>query len=224
MPNKFIFSPETIIKAYSVGVFPMAQSRDDPELRFYEPAIRGIIPINPPHIPRRLIRFARQSRWQVRFDSAFADVVRHCAEMRADNTWINAEIETLYFALHKMGFGHSVEIWDHDRLIGGLYGLSLGSAFFGESMFSEESNASKMALAFLMAALHKAKFTLLDAQFSSEHLRQFGLIDASARIQTGPSFSTKPAFGHASSSKPARNISSFTAAKKRYIINGMLKP
>jgi len=177
MPNKFIFSPETIIKAYSVGVFPMAQSRDDPELRFYEPAIRGIIPINPPHIPRRLIRFARQSRWLVRFDSAFADVVRHCAEMRADNTWINAEIETLYFALHKMGFGHSVEIWDHDRLIGGLYGLSLGSAFFGESMFSEESNASKMALAFLMAALHKAKFTLLDAQFSSEHLRQFGLID-----------------------------------------------
>ena len=129
MAEQIIYSPETIIKAYSCGVFPMAQSRDDPELRFYEPAIRGVIPITPPHIPRRLIRFAKQSTWQVTFDTAFADVVRHCAEMRADNTWINAEIETLYFALHKMGFGHSVEIWDGNRLVGGLYGLSLGSAF-----------------------------------------------------------------------------------------------
>jgi len=177
MAEQFIYSPETIIKAYSCGVFPMAQSREDPELRFYEPAIRGVIPIRPPHIPRRLIRFAKQSRWRVSFDSAFAEVVRHCAEMRADNTWINAEIETLYFALHKMGFGHSVEIWEDDRLIGGLYGLSLGSAFFGESMFSKASNASKLALAYLMAALHKGQFSLLDAQFTSDHLRQFGLID-----------------------------------------------
>lgn len=177
MAEQIIYSPETIIKAYSCGVFPMAQSRDDPELRFYEPAIRGVIPITPPHIPRRLIRFAKQSTWQVTFDTAFADVVRHCAEMRADNTWINAEIETLYFALHKMGFGHSVEIWDGNRLVGGLYGLSLGSAFFGESMFSTASNASKLALAYLMAVLHKAQFSLLDAQFTSDHLRQFGLID-----------------------------------------------
>ena len=177
MAEQFIYSPETIIKAYSCGVFPMAQSRDDPELRFYEPAIRGVIPIDPPKIPRRLVRFIKHSAWHVTFDRAFGHVVHHCAEMRRDNTWINAEIERLYFALHKMGFGHSVEIWEEDRLIGGLYGLSLGSAFFGESMFSKTSNASKMALACLMAALHHAKFTLLDAQFSSEHLRQFGLID-----------------------------------------------
>ena len=122
MAEQIIYSPETIIKAYSCGVFPMAQSRDDPELRFYEPAIRGVIPITPPHIPRRLIRFAKQSTWQVTFDTAFADVVRHCAEMRVDNTWINAEIETLYFALHKWALAIQLKSGTATGLLAGCMG------------------------------------------------------------------------------------------------------
>lgn len=177
MSSSHLYSPETIIKAYSCGVFPMAQSRSDPELRFYEPALRGILPITPPHLPRRLFRQMKQSSWQLRFNTAFRHVIHMCAELRADNTWINPQIEQLYFALHKMGFAHSVEIWDENVMIGGLYGVSIGGAFFGESMFSLQSNASKMALGYLMISLHRAEYTLLDAQFSNDHLLQFGLIE-----------------------------------------------
>lgn len=177
MTSHYIYAPETLIKAYSCGVFPMAESRHDPELRFYKPAIRGVIPINPPHIPRRLFRQMRCSNWHLRLNSNFKHVIHMCAELRHDNTWINPQIEQLYFALHKMGFAHSVEIWDEQKMVGGLYGVSLGAAFFGESMFSIETNASKMALGYLMIALHRAQYHLLDAQFSSGHLMQFGLIE-----------------------------------------------
>lgn len=179
MSDAYIYAPETIIKAYSLGVFPMAESRDDGDLHFYEPQQRGILRINPPHIPRRLLRLVRQTPWRVSINTDFRAVIEGCAEQtesRADS-WINAEIIRLYLALHKMGFAHSFEVWEGAALIGGLYGIKLGGAFFGESMFSRRSNASKIALAHLMARLYYGNFTLLDAQFANDHLLQFGLIE-----------------------------------------------
>ncbi len=181
MSNAYIFAPETIIKAYSLGVFPMAESRDDKSIHFYEPQLRGVLPIEPPHIPRRLLRLVRQTSWHVTINHDFRAVIEGCAEptdTRADS-WINTEIIRLYLALHKMGFAHSFEVWEDDTLIGGLYGIHLGSAFFGESMFSRRSNASKIALSHLMARLYFGKFKLLDAQFANDHLRQFGLLEIS---------------------------------------------
>lgn len=179
MSDAYIYAPETIIKAYSLGVFPMAESRDDGALHFYEPQQRGILPINPPHIPRRLLRLVRQTGWQVSINTDFRAVIEGCAEQTEsrEDSWINAEIIRLYLALHKMGFAYSVEVWEEQALIGGLYGIKLGSAFFGESMFSRRSNASKIALAHLMARLYYGGFTLLDAQFANDHLLQFGLIE-----------------------------------------------
>lgn len=179
MSEAYIYAPETIIKAYSLGVFPMAESRDDGALHFYEPQQRGILPINPPHIPRRLLRLVRQTRWQVSINTDFRAVIEGCAEQTEsrEDSWINAEIIRLYLALHKMGFAHSFEVWEDKALIGGLYGIKLGGAFFGESMFSRRSNASKIALAHLMARLYYGNFTLLDAQFTNDHLLQFGLIE-----------------------------------------------
>ena len=181
MSEAYIYAPETIIKAYSLGVFPMAESRDDGALHFYEPQQRGILPINPPHIPRRLLRLVRQTRWQVSINTDFRAVIEGCAEQTEsrEDSWINAEIIRLYLALHKMGFAHSFEVWEDKVLIGGLYGIKLGGAFFGESMFSRRSNASKIALAHLMARLYYGNFTLLDAQFTNDHLLQFGLIEIS---------------------------------------------
>ena len=178
MSDAYIYAPETIIKAYSLGVFPMAESRDDGALHFYEPQERGILPINPPHIPRRLLRLVRQTGWQVSINTDFRAVIEGCAEQTEsrEDSWINAEIIRLYLALHKMGFAYSFEVWEEQALIGGLYGIKLGSAFFGESMFSRRSNASKIALAHLMARLYYGGFTLLDAQFANDHLLQFGLI------------------------------------------------
>lgn len=179
MSDAYIYAPETIIKAYSLGVFPMAESRDDGALHFYEPQQRGILPINPPHIPRRLLRLVRQTGWQVSINTNFRAVIEGCAEQTEsrEDSWINAEIIRLYLALHKMGFAYSFEVWEEQALIGGLYGIKLGSAFFGESMFSRRSNASKIALAHLMARLYYGGFTLLDAQFANDHLLQFGLIE-----------------------------------------------
>lgn len=177
MTKTYAYSPETIIKAYSLGVFPMAESRDDPEINFYEPDIRGVLPLNPPHIPRRLMKLVRQKPYRITLDTDFKSVIEACAAPsdNRDDSWINPEIVTLYCALHKMGFAHSLEVWDSDMLIGGLYGVRLGRAFFGESMFSRRSNASKIALTHLMARLYYAGYTLLDAQFSNDHLIQFGI-------------------------------------------------
>ena len=179
MSTAYIYAPETIIKAYSLGVFPMAESREDGAIHFYEPQLRGILPIQPPHIPRRLLRSVRQTSWDVTINQDFRAVIEGCAEVTKTrkDSWINTEIIRLYLALHKMGFAHSFEVWEGDALIGGLYGIRLGSAFFGESMFSRRSNASKIALAHLMARLYFGKFKLLDAQFANDHLRQFGLIE-----------------------------------------------
>lgn len=179
MTENIIIAPETLLRAYEIGVFPMALARDASEIHFYEPDMRGIIPLSPPHIPKRLLRTVKQKPFQIRYNSAFHEVITQCATLTKtrDDTWINETIISLYTTLHEMGHAHSVEVYDETKLVGGLYGIKLGRVFFGESMFSRAPNASKIALAHLMARLHHGGFTLLDAQFGNDHLTQFGLIE-----------------------------------------------
>jgi leucyl/phenylalanyl-tRNA--protein transferase len=174
-------TPELLLRAYAAGIFPMAETADDPEVFWVDPEERGVLPLESFHLPRRLRRRLRQSDFEVRCDSAFEAVVRGCAEPRPErpNTWINEEIVRLYGALFRAGFAHSVETWREGELVGGLYGVALGGAFFGESMFSRVSDASKVALAHLVARLRLGGFRLLDTQFVTEHLRQFGAIEIS---------------------------------------------
>ena len=157
----------------------MAAAHDSDDIYFYEPDMRGVIPVCPPHIPKKLLKLVRRTQWTVTLDRDFRGVIEGCAEIREErqDSWINSEIKRLYLSLHKMGFAHSVEVWNNQQLIGGLYGIHLGAAFFGESMFSRASNASKLALAHLMARLYHSGFSLLDAQFSNRHLLQFGLVE-----------------------------------------------
>ena len=171
-----IITPQVLLKAYSVGVFPMAESADDPSLYWIEPDERGVLPLNNFHISRSLKKSVRHERFEIRIDTAFEQVMKHCAEKAGDrkDTWINARILRLYGQLHKMGCCHSVESWRDGELVGGLYGLRLGAAFFGESMFARATDASKVALVHLVARLNFGGFKLLDAQFVNEHLRQFG--------------------------------------------------
>ncbi len=174
-----VLTPQILLGAYASGIFPMAESRHDPDLYWIDPDVRGILPLTDIHIPRRLRRTLRNGPYEVRADSDFIGVIRGCAEhtqVRPD-TWINSEIEGLYAALFDMGFAHSVETWQGAELVGGLYGVALGGAFFGESMFSRARDASKVALVHLAARLIKSRFTLLDTQFLTEHLRQFGAIE-----------------------------------------------
>lgn len=167
------------MRAYAVGLFPMAERHDDETLYWIDPEKRGILPLNRFHIPRRLRRRVRSRTYDIRCNTAFEDVIRQCATPAADRseTWINEEIIRLYVDLHKMGRAHSIEAWHDDTLVGGLYGVSLGAAFFGESMFSEAVDASKVALVHLVAALRKSGFQLLDSQFVTQHLAQFGAVE-----------------------------------------------
>lgn len=172
-------SPEILLRAYAVGLFPMAERHDDATLYWIDPEKRGIIPLDKFHVPRRLRRLARSGKYDVRCDTSFEDVIRSCAKPAADRkeTWINEEIIRLYVDLHKMGRAHSLETWKDDELVGGLYGVALGGAFFGESMFSLERDASKVALVHLVARLKKCEFRLLDSQFVTQHLAQFGAVE-----------------------------------------------
>lgn len=169
-------TPQLLLGAYASGIFPMAESRHDPDLYWIDPDMRGVIPLDAFHIPRRLRRTLRSESFEIRCDSDFLGVVRGCAEpgRNRPDTWINDEIERLYAALHEMGFAHSVECYAEGELVGGLYGVSLGGAFFGESMFSFARDASKVALCHLAARLRRGGFSLLDSQFVTDHLRQFG--------------------------------------------------
>lgn len=169
-------TPDMLLRAYAIGVFPMAEDRDDPDLFWIDPRIRGVIPLDGFHIPRRLRKTIRSNRFRVTFDQDFEGVMDGCAEAndRRPRTWINDKILTLYTALFRMDHAHSVEVWDGDRLVGGLYGVTLGSAFFGESMFSRERDASKIALCYLVARLTFAGYRLLDTQFVTKHLQRFG--------------------------------------------------
>jgi len=170
------FGPDALLNCYRRGVFPMAESRDDPRLFIIDPDQRGILPLESFHVPRRLRRTVRNTPWRVVCDADFDAVIRACAEERAsrDATWINDWIIDLYGALHARGHAHSVEVRDGESLVGGLYGVSIGAAFFGESMFSRARDASKIALVHLVARLRIGGYRLLDAQFISDHLRQFG--------------------------------------------------
>ncbi len=172
-------SPEILLRAYAVGLFPMAERRDDQTLYWIDPEKRGVLPLETFHIPRRLCRTVRQKVFDVRCDTAFDTVIRACAEPKEGRgeTWINDEIVALYNELHQMGRAHSVECWREGELVGGLYGVSLGGAFFGESMFSHERDASKVALVHLVLRLRKGGFSLLDTQFVTRHLSQFGVVE-----------------------------------------------
>jgi len=176
-------TPEVLLKAYACGIFPMAESADDPGLYWIEPERRGVLPLGAFHVPRRLARVVRQDRFDICVDTAFEAVLQGCAAPAPgrQRTWINERIRSLYGALHARGNAHSVEAWQNDTLVGGLYGVRLNGAFFGESMFSRERDASKVALVHLMARLAVGGFHLLDAQFITEHLAQFGAVEISRR-------------------------------------------
>lgn len=170
------FGPQELLDCYARGVFPMADAREDERVFLIDPEKRGVLPLNGFHVSRRLARTVRAQPFEIRIDSAFPQVVALCAEAMPGRTetWINDAIEHLYGRLFEIGHAHSVECWKDGELVGGLYGVSLAGAFFGESMFSRATDASKVALVHLVARLIAGGFTLLDAQFMTEHLSQFG--------------------------------------------------
>lgn len=172
-------TPQLTLRAYQLGLFPMARDRDDPTIQWIEPRRRGVIPLDAFHVPRSLRKTLKRASFEIRADTAFRAVIEACAEPGPDRerTWINDELIELYVALFDAGYGHSVECWQDGRLVGGLYGISLGAAFFGESMFSRVTDASKVALVHLVERLRVGGYRLLDIQFVNEHLRQFGAIE-----------------------------------------------
>tara|TARA_R110002020_G_scaffold105200_5_gene245531 strand:- start:514 stop:1134 length:621 start_codon:yes stop_codon:yes gene_type:complete len=172
-------TPELLLRAYASGLFPMADSADDPDLFWVEPELRGILPLDGFHVPKRLARTVRQAPFEIRFDTAFDEVLAACAQSveNRPSTWINSTIAELYGSLHRVGHAHSVEAWRDGELVGGLYGVSLRRVFFGESMFSRATDASKICLVHLIERLRDRGFVLLDTQFTTEHLKRFGAID-----------------------------------------------
>jgi leucyl/phenylalanyl-tRNA---protein transferase len=168
-------TPDLLLAAYASGYFPMAESRESQDLRWFYPETRGIIPLDAFHVPEKLAKLIRQRPFEITVNSAFGEVITACAARK--DTWINDTIIDLYCQLHEIGFAHSVECWQEETLAGGLYGIAIGGAFFGESMFSRTSGASKVALAYLVNMLTSAGYTLLDTQFVNPHLKQFGTIE-----------------------------------------------
>lgn len=167
---------DVLLRAYAYGIFPMAESADTNDLFWVDPEKRGVLPLDTFHIPRRLQRTVRAAPYRVTVDQCFRDVMMACASPRGDGsgTWINETIIDLYCQLHQRNHAHSIEVWDGEKLVGGLYGVSLGAVFFGESMFSRARDASKIALIYLVARLKRGGYTLLDTQFVTSHLSQFG--------------------------------------------------
>ncbi|APH55272.1 Leucyl/phenylalanyl-tRNA--protein transferase [Granulibacter bethesdensis] len=175
----FEITPELILQAYRAGLFPMAETREGARLYWLDPEERGILPLDGFHLPRRLLRTVLADRFEVRIDSDFPAVIHACAAPRQGrmDSWINAEIKRLFIDLHQIGHAHSVEAWQDGKLVGGLYGMVLGAVFFGESMFSTVRDASKVALTHLVARLRLGGFRLLDTQFVTTHLTQFGAME-----------------------------------------------
>lgn len=174
---------DLLLKAYASGVFPMAESAEDPEVFWVRPETRGIIPLDGFHVPKSLAKTMRQGIFTIRINADFDRVIAACAAAATGRrtTWINGPIRDAYGELHRRGHAHSVEAWREERLIGGLYGVTLGSAFFGESMFSRETDASKVCLVHLVERLRQRRFLLLDTQFTTEHLKRFGAVDVPRR-------------------------------------------
>src|SRR4051812_44655265 len=179
-------TPEVLLRAYACGIFPMAESADDPTLFWVEPEMRGVIPLDGFRVSSRLARTVRSDIFDVAVDTSFKAVIAGCAAPQPGrhDTWINKRIRDLYIGLHELGHAHSVEVWQDDDLVGGLYGVSLGRAFFGESMFHQARDASKVALVHLVARLIAGGFELLDTQYVTEHLRSFGATEISRRRYT----------------------------------------
>lgn len=172
-------TPQILLKAYAAGIFPMAESAEDDALYWIDPDKRGVLPLDGFHVPRRLRRTVRSGTFTIKVDEDFEGVIDACARdlPGRDSTWINSRIKSLYAQLFRMGFCHTVEAWRDDRLVGGLYGVKIGAAFFGESMFSLERDASKVALVHLVARLKHGGFELLDTQFVTDHLARFGTME-----------------------------------------------
>ena len=177
--RSFEITPELMLRAYQAGLFPMAETRSGDKLYWLDPEKRGVLPLDGFHLSRRLRRTVLGGGFRVTSNAAFGSVIAGCAEQAPgrDDTWINPEIERLFMALHRMGHAHSIEAWQGASLVGGLYGVALGGAFFGESMFSRATDASKVALVHLVARLRLGGFRLLDTQFVTEHLAQFGAVE-----------------------------------------------
>jgi leucyl/phenylalanyl-tRNA---protein transferase len=182
-PTLLEITPEVLLKAYACGIFPMAESAEDPALYWIEPEMRGILPLDRFHVPARLARTVRSERFMVTVDRDFDAVMEGCAAPREGRprTWINARIRNLYRKLYERRHCHSIEVYEGDALVGGLYGVTLARAFFGESMFHEARDASKVALVYLVARLRAGGFKLLDTQFVTDHLRNFGAIEVPRR-------------------------------------------
>lgn len=176
---KHEIDPDLVLKAYAMGVFPMSDHRTAKSVYWVEPKLRGILPLNGFHLSRSLRKVIARDRFRVTADAAFEDIIRLCAAPAQDrpDTWISGPIERVFLELHRLGHAHSIECWDGDRLVGGLYGLSLGRAFFGESMVSRATDASKVALAWLVARLKVGGYTLLDCQFQTDHLETMGAVE-----------------------------------------------
>ncbi len=214
--------PETLLRAYAAGIFPMADGRDAPDVFWVEPQRRGVLPLDGFHLPRSVAKLLKADRFGLTVDRAFDDVVAACAEAvpDRDETWINPTIMTAYRALFDIGHAHSVECWVDGALVGGLYGVKLGGAFFGESMFTRVSGASKCALAALVARLRVGGFALLDTQFLTDHLARFGAVEvprarykgllAAALARTGD-FS---AFDWEAADRPATRVSGPVSGKR----------
>ena len=185
-------TPDILLRAYAAGIFPMAEDADDPSIHWIEPRLRGIIPLDGFHVSSKLRRLVKSDRFQVSADQDFAGVIDSCAAAVPDrpSTWINARIRNLYVALHQRGAGaagscHSIEVYEDRQLVGGLYGVRIGAAFFGESMFHRVRDASKVALVHLVARLRAGGYQLLDTQFITDHLLQFGAQEIPAERYRG---------------------------------------
>ena len=168
-------APETLIRAYCNGIFPMAEGKDTNKIFWVAPEVRGVIPLNKFHISKSLRRSIVKRDYKIKINTDFLGVIKNCADR--SESWINSDILTAYSDLFNLGFCHSIEVWDNDDLIGGIYGLAIKRAFFGESMFSKRPNASKIALAYLVSRLKYGGFLLFDVQFQSEHLKTLGAIE-----------------------------------------------
>jgi leucyl/phenylalanyl-tRNA--protein transferase len=182
-PTLIEITPEVLLKAYACGIFPMAESAEDPALYWIEPEMRGVIPLDRFHVPARLARTVRSDRFTVTLDRDFDAVIDGCAEPREgrSRTWINIRIRKLYRKLYERRYCHSLEVYEASALVGGLYGVTLGRAFFGESMFHVARDASKVALVHLVARLRAGGFRLLDTQFVTDHLKVFGATEVPRR-------------------------------------------
>lgn len=211
-PTPSILTPNLLIRAYSAGIFPMAEHRESDDVFWVEPRRRGVLPLDQMHIPRSLAKVIRQDRFTITADRCFREVMEACAEPQPgrEQTWINGAILEAYTELHQRGYAHSIECWHEDRLAGGLYGVSLGGAFFGESMFSRATDASKVALVHLVARLRAGGYRLLDTQFLTSHLARFGTIEISraeyakrlrAALETPADFFAIEAYGRGPASK-----------------------